>query len=167
MTDLQAVLVVCNGTDGAFETRALDAAGIAIVPVSGARTSDLVVVAAASLRPNGALSPLIDLLGPLQSGVAALKDGGAVIVVCDDPLRANPEDIDGSAVRAGLVGLCRGLALETRDRAINVNAIGVSGGRNSDAVTKLGSTIRALAGLDVTGQVIATSGAPGIGLARY
>lgn len=103
------------------------------------------VIAAAGLRGPG-LSPLTDILEPLQPGLGALKDGGSVVVVCEDPYRADPDDVEGSAIRAGLVGLCRGLALEVRDRAIRVNAIGINADGRPGEIHGLASAIRAVAG---------------------
>lgn len=168
MTETETAIVIRAGADGELETRALEAAGIKAVPAAaaGGRRCDMLVIAGSGLSGPG-IAALTGLLAPLQCGLGMLKDGGSVVIVCDDPYRADPADVDGSAIRAGLVGLCRGLALEVRDRDIRVNAIGIDADDRPGRVPGLASALRALAGLDATGQLIVTSGAAGIGFARF
>lgn len=164
------IMVVCPGAEGRLEAEALKAAGLCPVDTGEA---DILILAAAGLATAAedatAVEPLIGLFQPLRRAIGRLCHGGQIVIVCDDPQRPAAEAVGAGALRGGLLGICRGLAIELRGQALRTNILALDPQRDRQDAAPLAAALRAMLvpGQTVNGQVIGLSGARGVGLAAY
>jgi hypothetical protein len=165
-----AIIIVCDGADGNTETAASQEAGLTVVtggPI------DTLIVAATGLKTTSqdgtAIEPLVKLLKPLREGIARLRDGGRIVIICDDVYRPEPNDVGASAIRGGLIGLCRALAIELRNRSIITNLLSTDPLATDGKVSAIAANLKALStsGLTQSGQIISLTGAKGVGYAQF
>lgn len=172
-TQKTARVIVCSGAPGDLEEAAAAAAGYSLLDEETTeKDCDLLLIAASSLAanpdsPDEDITPFLELLQPLQKGLARLRADGQVIIVSDDPYAPDPDSVAVSAFRAALLGMCRGVALEYAGDDLRVNLVAVNPSAKRPSAEELASTLTALSSLRITGQRIDIGGVASIGYVPF